>query len=275
MVHLQGWGEPLLHKHFFEMVARAKKAGCRIGTTTNGMLLDCKEITRLVESGIDHIAFSLTGIGKENDKVRRGTDFRRILQVISALAAKKKSLNVETPNVNIAYLLLRSHLANIDELVPMLEGLELKQVIISTLDFVPSKELQDEVLMPRDEREYRQLKSLLDRLVLKGKRAGLDIHYHLVSPGKRKGICTENPRRALVVSADGTVLPCVFMNIPVFGALQEVGGHEQLCQRLTFGNVTDESIPTIWRSRKYIDFRDSFDTTPSYLCRECPKLYEV
>jgi MoaA/NifB/PqqE/SkfB family radical SAM enzyme len=65
MVHLQGWGEPLLHKQFFEIVASVKKAGCKVGTTTNGMMLDRPAISRLVESGIDHVAFSLTGIGEK------------------------------------------------------------------------------------------------------------------------------------------------------------------------------------------------------------------
>jgi MoaA/NifB/PqqE/SkfB family radical SAM enzyme len=87
MVHLQGWGELLLHKQFFEIVASVKKAGCKVGTTTNGMLLNRTEISKLVESGIDHVAFSLTGIGEANDRVRKGTEFRRILQTISDLVA--------------------------------------------------------------------------------------------------------------------------------------------------------------------------------------------
>ena len=39
-VHLQGWGEPLLHPRLFDMIALAKEAGCRAGLTTNGMRLD-------------------------------------------------------------------------------------------------------------------------------------------------------------------------------------------------------------------------------------------
>src|SRR5512139_1023466 len=39
MVHLQGWGEPFLHPGFFEMVSLTKRAGCAVGTTTNGTLL--------------------------------------------------------------------------------------------------------------------------------------------------------------------------------------------------------------------------------------------
>lgn len=39
-VHLQGWGEPLLHRNLPDMVADARKAGCSVGITTNGDLLD-------------------------------------------------------------------------------------------------------------------------------------------------------------------------------------------------------------------------------------------
>ena len=33
LVHLQGWGEPLLHPNFSDLVRRAKTTGCRMGTT--------------------------------------------------------------------------------------------------------------------------------------------------------------------------------------------------------------------------------------------------
>src|SRR5512134_3536072 len=45
-VHLQGWGEPLLHPRLFEMIALAKRAGCRVGLTTNGMGLHRDSGTR-------------------------------------------------------------------------------------------------------------------------------------------------------------------------------------------------------------------------------------
>jgi len=274
MVHLQGWGEPLLYKHFFDIVARVKKAGCEVGMTTNGMLLDRQEISRLVKSGIGHVAFSLAGIGEKNDTVRKGTDFRKILQAISDLAAEKKALHVETPMVNVAYLLLRSHLSDIDDIVPMLAGLGIQHVIISTLDFVPSKDLQKEQLMPQDESEYRELKSFLDKLVMAGKQAGVSISYRLVSPGKRNRTCTENAERSLFVSADGTVSPCVFMNIPASEAFHTVQGCEHEYRQLTFGTVDETSVPAIWLSRRYTTFRDSFDSTLHPFCQECPKLYE-
>jgi MoaA/NifB/PqqE/SkfB family radical SAM enzyme len=273
MVHLQGWGEPFLHKDFFEMVARAKKTGTKVSTTTNGMLLDREKIIRCVESGMDHIAFSLTGIDEKNDRVRKATECAKVLQAISDLDIEKKALRVETPEVNVAYLLFRSHLPDIDRIVPMLKGRGIRNVIISTLDFIPSRDFQEECLSPQNEREYEKLKSILDRLAREGERAGLQVHYCLAPPGTSNRMCMENAERALFVSADGNVSPCVFTNIPASGACHMMEGGEHAYQQLRFGAVADVSLPAIWLSPPYKAFRDSFAEKPHPICRTCPKLY--
>jgi len=275
MVHLQGWGEPLLHRQFFEMVAHAKHAGCTVSTTTNGVLLDHQMIVRLIESGIDCVAFSLAGIGGNNDAIRKGTEFGKILQAISGLKGEKKSRRIGLPAVNVAYTLLRSRLRDVHEIVPALRGLGIEQVIISTLDFVPYKDLQGETIIPVDEKEYDELKFLLDKVVTEGEREGLRIYYRLASPGKRNRVCTENVRRAFFVSADGAVSPCALTNIPVPGARCMRREHEQEYHRLSFGTVANQSISAIWRSSRYTDFRRSFDSALSPICENCPKLYEA
>ena len=274
MIHLQGWGEPFLHPHLFEMIALAKKTGCKVGTTTNGMLLDRQGIDRLVKSGIDHIAFSMTGIGEKNDLARNGTQFTQILQAVSDLAAQKKALRVETPAISVAYLLLRSHLPEIDQIVPALAGLGIQQVVISTLDFVPHNNLWKERLSPRNQGEYRELKSLFDELVREAEKKRLGLFYHLVSPDAESRACTENPRRALFVSSDGSVSPCVFTNIPAPGSYQMVDGEEDEYRKLTFGCITEEWLPTIWKSSSYREFRKFFESRPHPLCERCPKRHE-
>ena len=271
MVHLQGWGEPFLHPHLFEMIARAKKTGCTVGTTTNGMLLDRQGIGRLIKSGIDHVAFSLTGIGEKNDLARNGTRFSRVLQAISDLAEQKKALRIETPAINVAYLLLRSHLPDIDKIIPALAGIGIQQVVISTLDFVPHKNLWNERLSPRNQAEYRELKSLFDKLAGEAEKKGLGLFYNLVLPSEKGRVCTENPGRALFVSSDGSVSPCVFTNLPAPGASRMVDGEEGEYQKLTFGRIADESLPTIWKSPHYREFRKFFELRPHPLCRRCSK----
>jgi len=275
MVHLQGWGEPLLYGHFHDLVARIKKAGCKVGTTTNGMLLGRREIGKLVTGGMDHVAFSLTGIGAKNDAVRKGTSFVKVVEAIADIAAEKKALGVETPAVNVAYLLLRSHLPDINDIVPALSGLGIGHVVVSTLDFVPDGELRNEQLIPRDEAEYRELKAVLDGLAAKGRQAGLHVSYRLVSPDKGMNLCAENPGASLFVSADGDISPCVFTNIPVSQASHVVESGERDYQPLTFGAVNEKSVPVIWLGGRYRAFRDSFDAELHPSCRECPKRLEI
>ena len=254
MIHLQGWGEPFLHPHLFEMIARAKKTGCKVGTTTNGMLLDRQAIARLVKSGIDHVAFSMTGIGEKNDMARNGTQFSRILRAISDLAAQKEALRSETPAISVAYLLLRSHLPDIDLIVPALAGLGIQQVVISTLDFVPHKNLWKERLSPANPGDYQELKSRLDALAGEAEMKGFGLSYHLVSPDAKGGVCTENPRRALFVSSDGSVSPCVFTNIPAPGASRMIDGEKgeyrkvdlrQHCRRVVADDLEKSLLPPV------------------------------
>jgi len=274
MVHLQGWGEPFLHPHIFEMIALAKKTGCKVGTTTNGMLLNRRSIDQLVKSGIDHVAFSMTGIGGKNDLARSGTQFARILQAISDLAAQKKALRVETPTISIAYLLLRSHLPDIDNLVPALAGIGVQQVVISTLDFVTHKNLWNERLTPANQAQYQDLQSLFDKLGREAEKKGLDLFYNLVLPNADGRACTENPRHALFVSSDGSISPCVFTNIPATGSFRIVNGEEGEYNTLTFGSIADQPLTAIWKTQYYKEFRKFFQSRPHLLCRRCPRRYE-
>lgn len=274
MVHLQGWGEPFLHPHLFEMIVLAKKTGCKVGTTTNGMLLNRRRIEQLVKSGIDHVAFSLTGIGEKNDMARHKTQFTRILQAISDLAAQKKALRVETPTISVAYLLLRSHLPDIDKIIPALAETGVQQVVISTLDFASHKNLWNERLTPANQAQYQEMKSLFDKLEREAETKGLGFFHNLVLPSTEGGTCTEKPRQALFVSSDGSVSPCVFTHIPVTGSYCVNEGEEVAYRKLTFGCIADESLPAIWKSQGYREFRKSFESLPHPLCQRCPKRYE-
>jgi MoaA/NifB/PqqE/SkfB family radical SAM enzyme len=272
MVHLQGWGEPLLHPGFFEMAGLVRKAGCRVSTATNGMLLDRDMAARLVASGIDDVAFSLAGIGARNNEVRRGTDFAAILQAIERIQSAKKALRSGTPAVNVAYMLLRSDSSSLAQTVPALEGRGIENVIISTLDFVPTRGLAGEQIAPGTQEELLEWESRLDRVVEEGKRAGLSVHTRLADPGKKGRTCAENVGNALVVAADGAVTPCVFTNIPASGVTHIVEGCDKIHERLTFGNLCEESLSLIWRNKRYADFRKSFRRTLNPRCQRCPKL---
>lgn len=273
LVYLQGWGEPLLHPDFFTMVAMAKNAGCRVGTTTNGMLLDDGQIRRLVECGIDLVAFSLAGVDGDNDIRRRGTRLDHVLSVIETLNRTKENLGSLKPAIHIAYMLLRSGLQDLKRLPTTFKGLGVSQVVISTLDFVPRKDLAGETFLTEKAQEYEELKAQLGELAEVSQPYQLKIHYQLKEPGARRLICPENVQRALFVSADGTVAPCVFANLPVARAVYYAGGTGRPYSRLILGNLDELPLPAIWRQPAYVNFRRSFYTGKLIsLCQNCLKM---
>lgn len=276
LVFLQGWGEPLLHPHFFTMVARAKEAGCLVGTTTNGTLVDAVIAKEVVLLGIDILAFSLAGIEEEHDKWRPCTTYYQVLEAINEVAAVKRQYRSVKPDIHVAYMLLRSGLEKLYKLPSWLQGRGIKQVVISTLDFIPSPELAGEALSFDEPKEFAKVKSLLDAVVQDGKKRGLDIHYYLTDWNRPRELCTENVLRSVFIGSDGSVAPCVFANLPVSGCpLRHTRSGFIFYQKLNFGNVNGVPLELIWDSIPYREFRASFGRKLYPICRLCPKLYAV
>ena len=300
MLHLQGWGEPLLNPSLLEMIRLAKSAGMQVGTTTNGLLMTRGIASQLVQSGLDRLAFSLAGIDCHNDDIRRGTSIERVLEAAQCLREVKGQLGRSNPAIHIAYMLLRSGMADIYRLPDLLSGLGVEQVVLSTLDFVTTSDLVSEALDSYNQVGYLNLRAQLDEVVDAGRQRGIPIFYRLAAPleyfasqddlnstgsdflglnpliAAPRPVCTENIQRAMVISANGDVSPCVYLNVPVYRASYFVHGEKRLYQKMTFGNVNQSSLDTIWNSRPYRDFRNAhrrFEFPDA--CRDCEKLYLI
>jgi len=275
MVFLQGWGEPFMNPHLFEMVKQAKAAGCRVGTTTNGMLLDEDKLAGLVNSGIDIVAFSLAGCSEKNDSVRKCTRLSHVLDVIRKLDRITENQGTARPEIHVAYMLLRSGLDEIEQLPSLLAGSGVSQVVVSTLDLVPIPGLNREALIPSSQEEYDGLRARLDRLQASGRETGLEIRCQMVDfqsgvdasapvelditaffPIQRPA-CTENVQRASFISAGGDVSPCVYTNLPVSSPSKVVERTAKPYPPLIFGNVHERSLEEIWKSKAYSGFRNS------------------
>ncbi|RJP23835.1 MAG: radical SAM protein [Candidatus Abyssobacteria bacterium SURF_5] len=274
LIYLQGWGEPFMNPDFFAMAEMAKKAGCRVGVTTNGMLLDDNVIWTLVRQQIDVVAFSLAGSDEMNDTYRKGTRLETVLRAIRELNREKEANKSIRPAIHIAYLLLNSAFDSLQKLPRLLDNAGVAQVVISTLDLVLGKELEREAVRPRTNDEYEKVRARLDAIAAEAGRLNIDVHYQIRHPGKRRPVCTENVLRALFVSADGRVSPCVFTNLPLSdAAARMVEANGRPLEPLTFGNVSEQSLSRIWRTRTYAAFRHSHAAGKAAICRECPKLF--
>ena len=262
-----------MHPDLFEMAGVVKRAGCDLSVTTNGQSIDAERSERIVEIGFDAVAFSLAGVGESNDSARGGTRTERVVESIEHLARARERLGSAPPRVHVAYMLLRSGLADLERLAAFLEPLPVDEVVISTLDYVPSHDLENERLAPEDEAEYEDLRERLERAAAAIRAGGTVVQYQIAHRERRRRWCTENVRGSCVVSVEGNVWPCVLALAAQRDGRRSEGEGRGAAGPQAFGNIAARPLPSIWRDRRYVAFRGSFRKGPlAELCRRCPKL---
>ncbi len=263
-VHLQGWGEPLLHPHFFEFVAFARKAGCLVSTTSCGLHLQEKTALRILDSGIDIMAFSLAGTDAQSNDARQGADFHKVCEkilLLQKLRTQKMAVHLE---LHLAYILLADRLEAAQGLPELLQHLGISTAIISTLDYIPQPELQHLALRPEQHDVLARAKHILQKTQAHAEQLGIQCHYALPSC-TTKGTCRENIQKNLYVNAMGDISPCVYLNVP-----------SQHSAKAIFGNIHEEHVLDIWHKKSFMHFRQSHASgTPTQaLCQKCIKRHE-
>jgi MoaA/NifB/PqqE/SkfB family radical SAM enzyme len=264
-VHLQGWGEPFLNPAFFRMTALARKAGCQVSTTTCGLRMDAELALEIVESGIDIVAFSLTGTDPASNRARQGVDFERVCEAVSTLqAVRRKRMGVHL-EIHFAYLILASNIDAVRRLPALMQRLGVHAAVISTLDYIPEPGMESEGFQPHETEKLAQAAGILGETAADAKSRNLELHYELPDPAASGRSCRENIERALFISADGSVSPCVYLNVPA--AVLDTG-------RRVFGNVLEQDSLEIWNSNDFKCFRERLACgEPDLPCRGCPKRF--
>jgi radical SAM protein with 4Fe4S-binding SPASM domain len=101
LMHLHGFGEPLLDKQLPERIRFCKQAGIRkVKIFTNGDLLKGALAERLIESGVDEIKISIDGAdSKEFNSLRVGLDYKKVLENVKAFRALRDSYGRQKPRI--------------------------------------------------------------------------------------------------------------------------------------------------------------------------------
>ena len=275
LVYLQGWGEPFTHPNFIDFLRLAKNAGCMVGTTTNGTMLDSEKIKELVDEGLDIICFSIAGVDEKNDSIRKGTQISRVIKCIEEIHRVRSSRSVDNPRIHIAYMLLRSNLNDLRKIPAFSENAGISQTVISSLSRLVNPAMEKELVLASNREEYRELTNDFHQVRKDAEDRGTEIAFNIVSPLMEESYCTENVGRALVVGSDGCVSPCVMALIPVRGDnFHYFRGEKRTIGKLAFGNIADEELNTIWHKKEYKSFTRSLirgNAVP--FCQGCLKRF--
>jgi MoaA/NifB/PqqE/SkfB family radical SAM enzyme len=90
---LTGWGEPLLHPNFFEMVIFVSSVNpdARIRFTTNGSLLNKDIRGNILNSKIEQVSISIDGIDNMSDFSEGHSESKKVIENVKALASERNS----------------------------------------------------------------------------------------------------------------------------------------------------------------------------------------
>jgi radical SAM protein with 4Fe4S-binding SPASM domain len=89
-ISLDGPGEPLLNPDLHRMVRYARSAGIRVVYSTNATLLFRKNVDFILDSGLDHIIFSVNGVTADVfEQYNRGADYEEVVGNIRRFLRQK------------------------------------------------------------------------------------------------------------------------------------------------------------------------------------------
>lgn len=243
-VHLQGWGEPLLHPDLPDMVAAAREAGCTVGITTNGDLL-AGALDWIVRTGVDLVTLSVAGQEGTHGRLRAGSRLGEVLEAARELVRTRRRRRT---HVKLSYLLTRQNVAELPGLVELAADHRLDGVVVNHLDTTPTQELLDMAAFTADGLAGGVGEALdAARAAARERRIRLWLPETVAQPML---CCALDPVHMAFVGWDGSVGPCVNLLLPVRGSIpRQTQDGEVHVEQESWGNVRDSALPDILECR--------------------------
>ena len=259
LVYLQGWGEPLLHPRFFDMLKMVKKKGARAGLTSNATLLDKEKIRKLAGEGLDIICLSVAGTDQTNDEIRKGTSLNKALSVIEEVHRLKSIMPGSGLQIHLAYMLLRSGLEQLEKMPGFFNSLGVDQIVVSSLTLALDPDMEKEMYLADSEEGFKKVKDSLVEMKNLADEPD-NIFFHIYNPFMKGRDCSENIHKACYMSVEGALRPCVYTDFPDLGPgiFRHFKGRKYPLLNLDFGNIRERPLNKIWFNSDYVRFREDF-----------------
>jgi len=275
-----GFGEPLMHPEFVNMVREVKRLNAPVEAITNGMLLDGERAEALIDAGLDTLWVSIDGASPEcYADVRIKGDLPRVIENLERLRGLRRRKRSYTPHTGISFVAMKRNLAEIPNVLRLEERVGARKFLVTNV-YPHTPELLEEILYKRSIGEtfwgrsnIRMARMDLTREtawilepVIKGhfgaRLEGLEVLWPLDA-------CPFVLRGSTCVRWDGGVSPC----LPLLHThTSYLGGQPRVNTAHTIGSVRERSLLELWASPEYLTLRkrlEDFDFAPCTSCGAC------
>ena len=242
-IKLQGIGEPLLNREFFDMVREAVGRGIAVEVTTNGTLLTEENCRRLLDSGLVTIFLSVDGATAETfERIRRGAKFARVMDGIRRLTAMRGDQRL--PGIHFWTVGQAGNIQELPALVRLakevgVDSLRLQYDLIYWGQEAWQAKLEPDSL--RTDSQQPTAEAMIDEARRLARQLG--VRFLVYTDNKfswKDGKLCPWPWSSAFISSEGDVVPCCVIGNP---------------EVLSFGNVLKEDALPIWTGEAYQSFR--------------------
>jgi len=255
-VHLQGWGEPLLHPRLPEMADTAKAAGCKVGLTTNGDLL-ADALDWIVAGSVDQVTLSVAGDETTHAALRDGSTLEESWTAVERLITRRR--RTDRPRVQVSYLLTRANSGQLPGVIQAAAAAGADEFFATHLDCTPSPELLDEAAFSGSELRPEVAESLA-AAKRQARSSGIPFRAP-ASASQELLVCALDPLHFVFVGWDGRVGPCVNLALPISGSIPRchAGGRSRV-DPVIFGDLGRESLRRILAGERFRRFGAPFES---------------
>ena len=288
VIHLSGYGEPLAHPHFLELVALAKATGAKVEATSNGTLLARRMSEALIDLDLDRIVVSLDGASAERfESIRARASYDRVID--NLLWLKRLRLRRHgrhgNPQLALAFVAMRDNVADLAALPHLAAVLGAWEILVSNL--VPhTAALEEQILYSRALtacafRASRWVPAMsipkfdLDARTMEPVRGAFSstasITLNGASLSGRNDYCRFAQEGMAAVRWDGEVSPCLSL---LHDHPEYIRGRRKDVTHHSFGNIDATPLPEIWASAAFAAFRQrvrDFNFSPCTTCGGCER----
>ena len=279
-----GFGEPLCHPRFPEMVGLAHESGRRTEMTSNVMLLASSMTERLIDAGLDQLTVSIDGTSdKSLSAVRPGASLERIMENLKGLRRRSEKKRPVPLTIGIEFVAMKSNVHELPALQKIAEDIQASYVIVSNV--LPyAAELQGEILYSLEPTSYEgqgdernphwhipkmdwNRETMESIASIASERANLS--YLDINLNQRNNYCPFIQPGSLALSCHGYVSPCP----PLLHSYTcHIRGWKKYFRRCEYGNLEEQSLKSVWEQTDYAAFRErvrKFEFSPCVDCGGC------
>jgi len=262
-VYFGGYGEPLLHPRFPEMLERIKSLGVRVTVTTNGTLLTEDKAEMLVSTPLDRLFVSVDSPRPDLfSEIRGGANLDTVVENLKRVKDLRDLSESRLPTIGLEFVITDRNFDDIKRLPALAKEVGASIVLLTHL-LPHTEELARRIAYGKESREIPHPEGWA---VV----AGYYVMWGILSTPRNEWGANRRCRfvneKGVVIGRDGGVSPCYALmhSYPyyIFGDRKEV-------TRYVLGNVNETPLQEIWKSREYVLFRANVRDFRFPSCVDC------